>query len=338
MHKVSYVINDYYLKNAIFDIQNQSINRDDCLTPFYELKELFARERYDLSTYDINTRQESVSVIYNDMPRVLPKDGDIDKSYLVIFESELIKPDNWDLEKHKYFNKIFTWNDQFVDNKKYFKINFAHLFPNKINKNLAKKKNLCTLIAGNKKVSHPQELYSKRIEAIRWFENHHPAEFDFYGIGWQEFTVQNKYANFLLKKLELSSLFKVSYPSYRGPVVSKKEILECYKFAICYENAKDISGYITEKIFDCFFAGCIPIYWGADNVNQHIPAECFIDKREFDSYQLLYNYIVSMPTHEYMGYLNNIERFLKSPQADPYRAETFVQTIVDTILDDLNAK
>ena len=48
-------------------------------------------------------------------------------------------------------------------------------------------------------------------------------------------------------------------------------------FAICYENARDIPGYITEKIFDCFFAGCVPIYWGgAPNVTDHIPANTFI--------------------------------------------------------------
>jgi hypothetical protein len=42
-------------------------------------------------------------------------------------------------------------------------------------------------------------------------------------------------------------------------VDSKKNTLEKYKFSICYENARDIPGYITEKIFDCFFAGCVPI-------------------------------------------------------------------------------
>ncbi len=53
--------------------------------------------------------------------------------YLLIFESEIIRPDNWNIESHKYFRKIFTWADKYVDNKKYFKLNFsskipAHLF------------------------------------------------------------------------------------------------------------------------------------------------------------------------------------------------------------------
>lgn len=51
------------------------------------------------------------------------------------------------------------------------------------------------------------------------------------------------------------------------------------------------------RIFDCFFAGCIPIYWGADNVNAHIPEGCFIDKREFDSYE---EYIKNMSDKDYI--------------------------------------
>lgn len=34
------------------------------------------------------------------------------------------------------------------------------------------------------------------------------------------------------------------------------------KHYFCFENVRDLPGYITEKIFDCFFAEYIPIYWG----------------------------------------------------------------------------
>jgi hypothetical protein len=32
------------------------------------------------------------------------------------------------------------------------------------------------------------ELYSKRVEAIKWFEKNHPEDFDFYGIGWDRYV------------------------------------------------------------------------------------------------------------------------------------------------------
>ncbi len=42
----------------------------------------------------------------------------------------------------------------------------------------------CALVAANKRSSHRAELYSERRRAIRWFERHHPEQFDLYGVGW----------------------------------------------------------------------------------------------------------------------------------------------------------
>ncbi|WP_305863603.1 glycosyltransferase family 10 domain-containing protein [Aliarcobacter butzleri] len=332
MKKACIVVSKSYQNNKLFDLNDKIINRDNCMYPFWLLKQEFKKYGYELATQDIHSIEESQIVIYNEMPKILPKKDDIQKSYLLIFESELIRPDNWNLKNHKYFNKIFTWKDDIIDNKKYFKFNFAQEIPKTINKEVSKKEKLCTLIAGNKKVNHPFELYSKRIEAIRWFEKNHPNDFDFYGIGWDEFRSENKYVNILLRKSKLSKMFKPSFSSYKGKVDSKKEVLEKYKFAICYENARDISGYITEKIFDCFFAGCVPIYWGANNIKEHIPKDCFIDKREFESYEELYKYIKNISDEEYIKYLDNIEIFLNSEKAYKFSSECFAKTIVENIL------
>ncbi|WP_394958760.1 glycosyltransferase family 10 domain-containing protein [uncultured Helicobacter sp.] len=43
--------------------------------------------------------------------------------------------------------------------------------------------------------------------------------------------------------------------------LSKRKWLENYKFNICFENGS-YPGYLTEKLFDAYIAGCIPIYWG----------------------------------------------------------------------------
>lgn len=335
MKKASFFINEFYLNNIIFN-NSSTANRDNCLVSYIKLKGIFLEYGYDLSTYDINPIEKSEIVIYNDMPKILPNAGDIAKSYLIIFESELICPDNWDMDKHKYFHKIFTWNDELIDNRKYFKLNFSHLFPDSINKDLSKKEKLCTLIAGNKIVEHSLELYTKRVEAIRWFEKNHPNDFDFYGMGWDIYIVKNRYLRFLLRKTRLNKVFKTNYPSYKGKVDSKKPILEKYKFAICYENAKDISGYITEKIFDCFFAGTVPIYWGANNITEHIPKECFIDKREYKNYDDLYEVISNMKDSDYLEYINNIDKFLKSDASIPYRSETFANIIVNNTLNQSN--
>ena len=121
------------------------------------------------------------------------------------------------------------------------------------------------------------------------------------------------------------------YTSYKGPIESKIETLKPYKFSICYENAKDIPGYITEKIFDSFFAGCIPIYWGAPNITEYVPPETFIDKKEFDSYFDLYNYIKNMPDETYKNYLDAIKKFITSNEIYPFSAEYFADLIVNEI-------
>ena len=47
---------------------------------------------------------------------------------------------------------------------------------------------------------------------------------------------------------------------------------------------------VSEKIFDCFAAGNVPIYWGASNVTDYIPEDCFIDMRSFSSFEELYQF------------------------------------------------
>ena len=331
--KATFFTNKYYLDNKAFDLTDKILNRDDCMYPNHLLRETFNKNGIDLSTQDINPPAESVFIIYSDMPKV----DDIipgKNNYLILFETEIIRPDNWDIKNHKYFRKIFTWHDEFVDKKKYFKINFSNRMPKDYAFDLDKKSKLCTLIAGHKLKAHPLELYTERIKAIRWFEQNHPDDFDLYGMGWDRYYFQGVFSRLNRYKF-LTRLLNPHYSSYRGQILSKKEVLQKCKFAICYENAKEIPGWITEKVFDCFFAGCVPVYWGAPNVKDHIPADAFIDKKNFKTYEELYKYLKNMPDKEYQDYLNKIQIFLKSGKAYPYSAEYFAETIATEVMADI---
>lgn len=48
-----------------------------------------------------------------------------------------------------------------------------------------------------------------------------------------------------------------------------------YKFIICFENSTT-PGYVTEKIFNVFLSGTIPIYDGAPNIKDYINPQAFI--------------------------------------------------------------
>ena len=331
MKKATFFTSSFYLNNRQFDVSDKISNRDNCLYGSYLLKKRFEENNIDLSTQDINLPSESQFIIYNEMPKI--KDISLDKNnYLLISESEVIRPDNWNLKNHKYFKKIFTWNDKLVDNKRYFKLNFSSKIPTDLNFDLNKKNKLCTMIVANKFKFHQLELYTERVNAIRWFEENHPEDFDLYGIGWDKY-----YFKGMLSRLNrfdtLTKFLKPKYPSYKSSVESKREVLQKYKFAICYENARDISGYITEKIFDCFFAGCVPVYRGASNVTEHIPENTFIDKRNFRTYDELYSHLKNMPDKEYLNYLEAIKNFIKSDKIYPFSAECFAETIIKEIVE-----
>jgi len=326
----------YYNKNRMFTDISSPIGDDLCYSSVYMGKYLI-ENGHKINTIDMDDISKFDAIVFMDFPKFknkyfkrLVSDG-FNNLYLIIYESEIISPDNWNIENHKYFKKIFTWNDKFVDNKKYFKINFSHKIPDKVEFNIKNKNKFCTMIVANKFKSHSLELYTERIKAIRWFEENHPEDFDLYGIGWDKY-----YFKGILSRLNrfnvLRKILKPKYPSYKGPIKSKKDIYKRYKFAICYENARNIPGYITEKIFDCFFAGCVPIYWGAPNITNHIPTDTFIDKRNFNTYEELYSYLKNMSDKEYMRYLDAIKNFIKSDKIYPFSAECFAETLSSEIL------
>lgn len=65
-----------------------------------------------------------------------------------------------------------------------------------------------------------------------------------------------------------------------GGELKKLEFLKEYKFCITYENSRT-PGYVTEKLLAAKAAGCIPIYWGAEDVDQDFAAGSFINANSF---------------------------------------------------------
>lgn len=60
------------------------------------------------------------------------------------------------------------------------------------------------------------------------------------------------------------------------------DILKRYVFAVIVENC-DASGYVSEKIYDCFATGTIPVYYGNIVPDVRIPFGTYIDAREFST-------------------------------------------------------
>lgn len=319
--------------NRLFDVDNAAIG-DDLLLPFTELKRIAVKRGVTVATTPVLAPAAIDAYLFIDMPdlssstfiQALTSNKPL---YLLILESPLVRPQNYDSANHRYFRKIFTYNDAQVDNKKFIKLNYSFRLPHKLPRDLTVKEKLCVMIAGNKLSQHPQGLYAERLAAIDWFEQNHPSEFDLYGYGWDTGRMGRHVPEWLTRRWP--ALRRLGAPricSYRGAVERKRDVMGRYRFALCYENIKDVPGYITEKIFDAFFSGTVPVYRGANNVTDHIPPDCFIDLRHYVDYQALYLYLTSMTNEHYLTYLDNIERFLISKQAVSFTTEHFAETLL----------
>jgi len=261
----------------------------------------------------------------------IPQDHCPEKSILLLFESAVVKPANWESTTHRLFKYIFTWNDDLVDDVTYFKFNFPQNFSTlKENEKNFQDRKFCTLIAANKSSKHKNELYSERIKAIKWFERNHPDQLDLYGFGWDK-GIQPERPTLLRRFYRKFPLLrpKIFYPvkTYKGSIQDKISVLKQYKYSICYDNAKNITGYITEKIFDSFITGTIPVYLGPPNIHNFIPQHCYIDKHKFKTYRSLYRYLRDLSPSEYNDYRNNIEKFLSYEDIYLFTNDFFVDQI-----------
>jgi len=86
--------------------------------------------------------------------------------------------------------------------------------------------------------------------------------------------------------------------------------------------------------FRLFLCWHHPIYWGAPNITDRIPAECFIDMRRFSNYQDLRAYLKSLDENAIRTYRQNARDFLSSPQFKPFSKEAFVDIFRRIIRED----
>ena len=332
----AYLVGTGHLNNAIFD-SGKERNPDNWYFAFWKLESQFAEENVEINTPDISVAGTVDFELHLDVQK--PLKSKIPK-YVLLYESPQVRPINQSKLHLAQYRRVFTWRDDLVDGKQFIKLNL----PNKIIVNNTRgwsgRDKLCCLISANKSVPHktPLELYSERVNTIRWFEQNAPRDFDLFGGGWDAPAAKPGLANRIVRKFKNhlpKGKEKVYFPSYRGKVASKLETMQQYRFSICYENVRDLPGYITEKIWDSFFAGCVPVYWGAPNITDYIPDNCFIDRRRFASHEELYKFMVDMSEAEYTAYQERIAFFLSSEKARPFSAEAFAETIVNTIVSDL---
>jgi hypothetical protein len=287
-----------YYENRLFDITNPHLNRDDTLMPFVRLREALQAEGVCLNTADLLPQQQSdpercdyysFGVLENYKALIGRKD--VRLRAFVIFEPPVVEPRLYQAlpELSAAFECVYIHNtvgDGYslvgVDASKLRQLYWPqprHSVISEYWERQDRQQRIVVINGNHLPRPVPNELYSKRIEAMAGLARF--GVVDLYGRGWHKWWSRaSMWWPYWKNRRTLMSI-------YHGACDSKYEVLSRYAFSLCFENMA-MQGYVTEKIFDCLYAGTVPIYLGATDIARLIPPETYIDCRQFASWQELY--------------------------------------------------
>lgn len=164
------------------------------------------------------------------------------------------------------------------------------------------------------------DLYRKRLQWMRFFAA--KGGLSLYGYNWDRPIAYGEKKN----RPVVAEIWRGALETYE----KKLAVLAEHRFVLCLENTV-FPGYVTEKIFDCFLAGAIPVYYGAPDITDFVPQEAFIDSRRFKNLQQLYDYIQGVKKEEAASYREAGAAFLKSKSFGPHLAENYARHLVDLV-------
>jgi hypothetical protein len=351
----------HFLKDLLFDIGSDEFGGDKILAPYVYLREWFASRGVRVRTADwlAHGQDRSTVNVYMslgmlDRYRTFAKREDVILSAFFAFEGPIVEPSLYlELaEVERYFKRLYSFSDSvslspFV--RRPIKCQHFHIPQcfDSIHETIWHRGNrhFLVMINGNKLPRlYVNELYTERLRAVEYFSR--TGDIDLYGVGWDgppyrmgkalvPATVRRVHRSLLQywQRFRPDPLYEAARRVYRGPTRSKAETLGKYTFALCFEN-QILSGWVTEKIFDCFFAGTIPIYLGAPDIETYVPRRCFVDMREFASYKELRTYLKSLSEEDVRDYRENARDYLRSPQFQPFSKKAFAELVGRIVQED----
>lgn len=114
---------------------------------------------------------------------------------------------------------------------------------------------------------------------------------------------------------------------FKIPGGKKWQYFSKYQFTFCPENSR-FHGYVTEKPIQPMCCGSIPVYYGAPDVENYIPKNCYIDYEEFRNVKKVYDYIKSMDVEECRKYRKNIKTFVTTKQSEAFSSYVFAKRFI----------
>jgi hypothetical protein len=340
----------HFLNDRLFDAETNPYTGENILAPYIALRDHFVSRGVSVHTADrLLADPDAPSGIYVSFGRTedikrLVRRKDVVLSAFFALECPIVEPRLYESlpELAPHFRRILSWSDapslerftgtpivveHFSWPQSFDRVHDG-LWDNRDRKFLV-------MINSNKLPRlYWQELYTQRLAAVAFF--HQFGEIDLYGPNWGRmpnrvgrtwvpttaFRIQQQLWK-VKQRIRPNPLYRAAAQAHRGRTRSKARTLGSYRFAICFENMV-LKGWMTEKIFDCFYAGTVPVYWGAPDVLDWVPADCFIDMRQFSGFAELRDHLHSLTTADVDNYREAARAYVASPRFDPFRKGAFV--------------
>jgi hypothetical protein len=353
-------VTHHFLNNELFNPNNRH-NIDNAHEPYFYLRDVFRAKGIDVHTADYLVRGEiknkvnvyfSLGIVSNF--RELAKRSDVILSGIFTFEAPIVQPSTYKALRaaSKSFKRIYCYAPSEALSRfgcaglkfRKFQIPYTgeHVFEDLWNKRNRKFLNLLNWNRLSRRSW--QELYTERLRALDFFSRY--GEIDLYGMGWDRapyvvgetripntFTRIHRYIREHVPFVRMHPYEEAVRKTYRGVAKSKYQTQSDYTFTICYENMI-LPGWLNENIFDCFLVGTIPIYLGPPDVTDYVPAECFIDKRQFPTYPELRAFLKSLSEKDIQTYRENARDFVASDMYKPFLKEAFANHFVSAVEED----
>jgi hypothetical protein len=350
----------HFTNDRLFEPNSVPFAGDQLMAPYTHVRDVLSGMGIAVHTADLMPRPGEggrklyVSIANLQRYRALARRPDVTLSAFFATECPAMDPVMYRglAKAQQYFRRIFSWSDAaslepYVGSRlqlqRYF---WAQSFDH-VHEELWARTDRRLLVAmqGNKIPPEKRRaLDAERLAAFEYFAA--AGQLDLYGREWDQppYRVGRQHIPYTFRRLERA--IRVQWrrvrpdpqlatirTAWRGPAPSKSQTISGYRFALCFENMA-LRGWITEKLFDCFFSGTVPIYLGATDIEEHVWPECYIDRRQFTSYDDLHAYITTMPDREWNGYREAAREYLASPDYRRFSKDAFADLFVQIVRED----
>jgi hypothetical protein len=316
-----------YYRDKLFDLSDPILNRDDTLAPFGRARSCLEERGIDIYTADyllaypswMQCDYYSIGLLEN-YRGLLPRKN-IRLRGFVIMEPPVTAPRLYRAlpELTAAFEKVYVHNTigdgyslKGVDQSRLHQFCWPQPYMHVLEpywSNSVRQRRMVVINGNHMPRSFGGELYSKRIEAMASLAK--DGLVDLYGHGWGKWwSPRSMWPAYWKNRKALMSI-------YRGSCRSKIETLSQYHFCLCFENMA-MKGYVTEKIFDCLYAGTIPLYLGAKDIEGLIPRDAYVDCRQFGSWTEMRNAVMMMGVPEIQAMREAGRDFLESRRGSDY--------------------